>query len=187
MNSLRMIIGRENYVLLSVNCWTTWSTCGVLVRLSWILLIRWPQTQTVDRSRYKLRITTSYNHLATTKNAVPRIWEGDGMEHRHTISNKSQRETLATKAEYNDNRNIENRQYQHPMHRVQNYLIIFFDVSLTDQLPITVSSWHVSNTKVLGRALIGTCVGHPQITEFSHRISQGSLTTPNFLDRDLND
>ena len=136
--------------------------CGVLARLSWILLNWRSQTQTADRSRYKLRITTSYNHSAAAKNAVTRIWEGDGMEHRHTTSNKSQRETLATKTECNDNGNIENRQYQYPMYRIQNYPIIFFDVSLTAQLPTTFSAWHVTNTEDLAHELIGTCAGRLQ-------------------------
>ena len=82
---------------------------GALSRLSWIVLLRRPQTRTVDRSCYKLRITTSYNHSMAAKNTVPRIWEGDGMEHKHTTSNKSQQKTLATKTEYNDHGNIENR------------------------------------------------------------------------------
>ena len=47
--------------------------CGVLARLSWILLIRRPQTHTVDCSRYKLRITNFYGHSVAAKNAFPRI------------------------------------------------------------------------------------------------------------------
>ena len=50
-----------------------WGCCDVLAKLSWILLIRQPQTLMVDLSRYKLHITTFYRHSVAAKNAVPRI------------------------------------------------------------------------------------------------------------------
>ena len=96
----------------------------------------------------------------------PTIWEG-GRDRATTItSSKDQKNHVLQESEYNSDGNMKNRHQQHLTRRIHNYPIVSSDESLTDQLSITLSTWHVSSAEVLARSLVDTCAARPQATDY---------------------
>ena len=89
------------------------------------------------------------------------IWEGE-QEGLLAHSQESREISLATSIRIQQHRNVKNQQHQHLMCHIQTYPIMSLGESLTDQLPIILSTWWVSSTETLGRRPIGTCAGRLQ-------------------------